>query len=191
MGIKSVSCVNKTQSGVGLLEVLVTILITVVGLVGLASMQLRSLRANQSANQQAQAIWMVSDMANRIRANSEGNYATPEFSCGTSRTPPSTLVACSPYYQFNRGSGSQVAALSSCTDDQLAEFDRWEVLCGFSQNEPAGELIYEGAGAFLANPNMTIDDLTGGNFRITLTWSIRSDENAAPRTDQVQMVVYQ
>lgn len=175
----------QNQKGVGLVEILVTVLITVIGLVGLASMQLRSVRANQEANQKAQGIWVVSDMANRIRANSQGNYITPANGLGCSSPLAIPSKVCSPYYSQN----ILKAVDTSCTADELAVFDRLEVLCGFGQ-VASGQPMYEGAGAFLANPRMNIQTAAGNNIQITLSWSVRQKEGSNSTTEQIQMVIY-
>lgn len=57
------------QSGVTLIEVLVTLLILSVGLLGMAGLQVRLQQSEMEAYQRAQALLLLSDMANRIAAN--------------------------------------------------------------------------------------------------------------------------
>ena len=57
------------SSGVILLEVLVTIVILVVGLLGLAGFQVRSTLAENESYQRAQALVLAQDMVDRIYAN--------------------------------------------------------------------------------------------------------------------------
>ena len=57
------------QQGFTLIEVLVSILILAVGLMGLAGMNSRILTGQFEAYQRAQASLLVQDMVNRIRAN--------------------------------------------------------------------------------------------------------------------------
>lgn len=58
-----------TQRGFGLIEVLVTLIIVAVGLLGLAGLQTRAQQAELEAYQRAQALVLVQDMAHRIRSN--------------------------------------------------------------------------------------------------------------------------
>lgn len=60
---------NTRQEGFTLLEVLVTILIVAIGLLGLAGMQTAGLRNNNDAYMRSQATLMAYDMADRMRAN--------------------------------------------------------------------------------------------------------------------------
>ena len=57
------------QHGFTLLEVLVAILVVAGGLLGLAALMNASLRNNQSANAQTQAVWLAYDMLDRLRAD--------------------------------------------------------------------------------------------------------------------------
>jgi type IV pilus assembly protein PilV len=61
---------SSTKSrGFTLIEVLITIVILSVGLLGLATLQTTTLNNQLESNQRAQALFLVEDMANRIRAN--------------------------------------------------------------------------------------------------------------------------
>ena len=60
---------RKQQSGFTMIEVLVTIAILVVGLLGLAAMQTLSTLAELESYQRSQALVLVGDMADRMSAN--------------------------------------------------------------------------------------------------------------------------
>jgi type IV pilus assembly protein PilV len=64
-----VSAPRSLPSGFILLEVLVTIVILVFGLLGLAGFQLRATAAESEAYQRVQALILVQDMVDRIYAN--------------------------------------------------------------------------------------------------------------------------
>ena len=57
------------QSGFSLLEVLIAIVVTSIGLLGLAAMQATGLRNNHSAYHRSQATVLAYDIADRMRAN--------------------------------------------------------------------------------------------------------------------------
>lgn len=69
-----------TQRGFTLIEVLITLLVLAIGLLGLAGMNARMLNSQFEAYQRAQAMLLVEDMASRVRSNSQaarnGDYAT-------------------------------------------------------------------------------------------------------------------
>jgi len=60
---------GRTSTGYVMLEVLVTIVILVFGLLGLAGFQMRTSIVEQEAYQRVQALILVQDMAERIYAN--------------------------------------------------------------------------------------------------------------------------
>ncbi|MDG9922195.1 MULTISPECIES: type IV pilus modification protein PilV [unclassified Pseudomonas] len=61
----------KRQSGFTLIEVLVSIVILAIGLLGLAAMQLQSLKYTQGSQWRSQANFLAYDIVERIRANRE------------------------------------------------------------------------------------------------------------------------
>ena len=74
----------KLQNGFGLIEVLVAAFIIAVGVLGVTSAQMLSLKNNQSAYFRSQANFLVLDMLDRIRANIAGmaNTANPGTGIG-------------------------------------------------------------------------------------------------------------
>lgn len=63
------------QRGFSLIEVLISILILAVGLLGAASIQLNALKYTDSSTMRSQASFIAYDMMDRIRANPNGSYA--------------------------------------------------------------------------------------------------------------------
>jgi type IV pilus assembly protein PilV len=61
----------KSQKGFSLIEVLVTLLITSVGLLGLAALQVKSLQFNHGAYLRSQANILAYDIADRMRLNKD------------------------------------------------------------------------------------------------------------------------
>ncbi len=58
-----------SQKGVGLLEVLITLVVVSFGLLGLAALQTRAQLSEMEAYHRAQALILIEDMANRMNAN--------------------------------------------------------------------------------------------------------------------------
>lgn len=67
----------RRMAGFGLIEILVTLIIIAIGLLGLAGIQTRAQQAELESNQRAQALLLLQDMINRINANRKtaGCYA--------------------------------------------------------------------------------------------------------------------
>lgn len=59
-----------SQRGLTLVEALITLLVMTIGLLGIAAMQVIGVQENASAFRHSQATWLVYDMADRMRANS-------------------------------------------------------------------------------------------------------------------------
>ena len=60
---------SKQQRGVALIEVLIAMLVTAIGILGVVSLQVVSLKTAQNATLQAQANVLGYDMLDRLRAN--------------------------------------------------------------------------------------------------------------------------
>lgn len=70
----------KYVRGFSLLEVLIAVLVLSIGLLGMAGLQLNSLKFNESANVRSQATTLAYDVTDRMRANRAaaraGDYVT-------------------------------------------------------------------------------------------------------------------
>lgn len=91
------------QKGVGLVEILITIVLLAIGFLAAARMQVEGMRFSQSAYYQSQAYFLASDMINRMRTNSDGvqdgDYNDIETSseavdpgCGSEACNPSDIA---------------------------------------------------------------------------------------------------
>lgn len=100
-------------NGFTLIEVLITILIMAVGLMGLSAMQLTSLKVNQGAYYRSQASVLASDILDRMRANRAGFDSGGYDSLDTEATIPAAQ--------------SCISAVSGCSPAQVAlqDFREW------------------------------------------------------------------
>ena len=91
--------VRRKNKGVGLLEVLITIVLMSIGFLAAASMQVQGLRVSQSAYYQSQAYFLANDMINRMRTNAEA-VASGEYkeiiTSADSINPNCANQACTP-----------------------------------------------------------------------------------------------
>lgn len=67
---------SSKQSGMTLIEVLVSVLILAIGLLGAAAIQLNALKYTDSSAMTSQASFIAYDMMDRIRANVDGNASS-------------------------------------------------------------------------------------------------------------------
>ncbi|MCP9759132.1 type IV pilus modification protein PilV [Aquitalea sp. S1-19] len=156
---------HKRQTGLSMIEVMVSLFIIALGLLGLASLQSRTLMYNQSAYQRTIAADLANDLAERIRANrtpflldddaaSDMPLPTPpDFSQCTTASLSSTPPACAA--QVNGRSTYLVVA-------EMAEWNR------MLQNQ-----LPQGRFALAA-----VTGASTGFLRYTLTISWRDDHAA-------------
>lgn len=133
---------GRVQRGLSLVEVLVSMLVLSLGMVGLAALQARTVSYQLGAGQRAQLAGLLSDYAERVRSN-------------LPQAPGQ--VADSPYLiagQWADLSGEPVAEVSAdclssddgCTPAQVAAIDRSEWLSAVRQQLPLGTALVTDAG---------------------------------------------
>lgn len=165
--------------GLSLIEVLVTITITSIGLMGLVSLQMQAIRSTTDSGNHSQAIWIINDMVNRIHANenASSNYVTNGvYQCANAPT------VCSTYHTGI----ALVPAVAACTGPQMAAWDLYEVACGLPKADAAdGSVIYYGDSiryipsaqfTISCNSNPCIDGISP--FTIMLQWREKSDKES-------------
>lgn len=156
-----------SQSGFSIIEIGVTLAITVIGLLGLLSIQLETIRSVQDSSSRAQAIWVVDDLINRVRANETANYNTHGMvSCesliGQSSKP------CSSYHN-----GTDVVPAGDCTAEEMMHFDLKETVCG-SMVEINGKAAITTSSSKLSDPLLSITNSgPGSTHSLTLSWVSR------------------
>lgn len=114
------------QKGSTLIEVLITLLVFAVGMLGMAALQLNALQGSADSAQRSQSTWLLQDIAERIRANPAGTAANYAAAPNCAALP---AQRCADYY--NPGNSTKVNA-SNCSAAQMAAFDRWEAQCSYS-----------------------------------------------------------
>lgn len=136
------------NSGFTLIEVLIAMLVLEVGLLGLAGLQVVSLRNSQSAYNRSQATQLSYDLADRMRANSTGQAAYTSIlpSSATAKTNclPTTLPT------------------NGCSSTEMAENDLYE------WNLTVTTIMPSGMGTITVAANI---------FTVSITWDDDRDGN--------------
>ena len=148
---------------------MVTVTITTIGLLGLSSLQLKANRSTLDSGNRSQAVWMIEDMANRIRAN---NISTADYDTGGNPVSCAAAPAkiCTAY---NDGSTRRTAA-TDCSGSEQAVSDLWEVACGFGSSVASSMVTRSSATDFIANPELTVSVDTNNRAVLTLSWDVRT-----------------
>jgi type IV pilus assembly protein PilV len=164
----------KNNKGLTLIEVLVTIIITSIGLMGLVSLQMQSVRATTDSGNRSQAIWVFNDIVNRIHANEVASdlYIT-NGPVDCANIPAAT---CSAYHTGT----VLVPAAAECTGLQQADWDVFEVACGTPKNNTATQIFTGNSIDYLPQAQLTIACLEavcipGSKLVVTLQWRARVD----------------
>lgn len=112
------------QRGVSLIEVLITMFVLLVGLLGVAAMSLASQRASMEGLQRNQALLLLNDMVSRINANrtvadcyaiSAVDSGTPVFGVGAGTLPTCAAGPIEAYTQANADLAEWDALLKGAT----------------------------------------------------------------------------
>lgn len=126
---------KKQQRGFTLLEVMVAVFVLALGLLGMAHLQVTTLKSNQTAGLESQANILASDILDRMRAN--------------------TKAAQSGAYNYNSNtdvSGTTIAA---------KDLANWSVLLGNNLPSGAGEVTcpaYDSSKVFICKITITWSD---------------------------------
>ena len=133
---------DNRQSGLSLLEVLVSVAIFAFGLLALAALMANGLRSNTSAMHRSFATNQVYDMADRMRANPDTNY---DGIAGAAADPGCISTGCSPA--------------------RMLQYDQFQWNTDNANFLPGGTgtVAKETAACVFANPNPCI-------YTITVTW---------------------
>jgi len=110
-----------------MIEVLITMVILAIGLLGIAAMQLNGLRSANNSVHRTQATLLADDFIERMRANPTAvddnvfaAVASAAVNCGAAPNP-----YCGEYYD-----GSDIVAAQSCNATELAAHDINVWFCG-------------------------------------------------------------
>ncbi|GAB1264615.1 type IV pilus modification protein PilV [Aurantivibrio infirmus] len=143
---------NRGSQGFSMVEVLITIVITSIGLLGLGALQLTSMKNINNTQFRSLATLYAYDMAERMRSNQAGVQSGA--------------------YDNITGTETAVSCVSVCIPSVVAQKDAYEwnqlIKTGVNGSVDQGSL---------PSGNGTVSN-NGGVFTITITWD-EQDQNAA------------
>lgn len=118
------------QSGVSMVEALVSMLIFTVGALGLAALQLSSASVSADNEQRSLAVWKTQELIARIKSNPglEADYVTAidnnDPATGLGVDDATGVYSCPAVVPANCSLAS-----ATCTNAEIVAHDMWEVLC--------------------------------------------------------------
>ena len=145
---------RKTQRGSGLIEAMISIFVVSIGFLGFAGLQVTGLAAANDSMFRSKAVYLSSQMADRVRANLPGATAGS--------------------YSNLSGTGSNPGCVTtSCSTAQIAQNDYYEWTTEVAQ------LLPDGVGVICLTSNPDVDatptdpqcDGGGSIFAIKVWWT--------------------
>lgn len=172
------------QSGVGMVEVLVTVFVLSIGILGVASLQFIGTMSNSDALSRSQAALIAQQLSERLRANSamstsgtglvvnnsyfdDDIYNFENLSCDSDAsnfqcyclTVPSSIPNCNSI---------------ECTKSEFAVFDAYEMSCAVAANNPSIQIDIN------CDDNDDLDGdscSAGSRHTILLKWPVENWKN--------------
>ncbi|NIB40252.1 type IV pilus modification protein PilV [Pseudomaricurvus alkylphenolicus] len=154
---------SRGQAGFSMIEVLITLVILSVGLLGVSAMQLTSLKVNHGAYSRSQAVILANDIIDRMRANREAFLDGDYDDLDTSATIPSS---------------QNCGATDGCTPAQLATQDFREWAGYFVDVDDDDNFM-----ALINSATGTVVTDSDNNATVTISWQqeewIRDEEDGS------------
>ena len=184
---------RRYHQGISLIEILVSILIIAVGLLGMASLQMSSLRGNQGSYQRSQANLFAQDLIERIRANparanpagwvpvdENDNYLNLYWAYTSGSTDCEDIP--DPYCADNVTGDAE-----TCDPFQLAAFDLFSTYCGVRYGDGTKtrqgiqDTLHQGALVVDCNDPDLLDLVCdeGSTHTVTISWTERDADSSA------------
>jgi type IV pilus assembly protein PilV len=189
---KTATQLPRASAGFTLVEILITVVVLSIGLLGLAGLQISGLRANMSSEARSKATLLANDIIERMRANPLGvdanQYAgitTASLDCDTDPSP-----FCS---------NTSSADAENCTATEMATFDAWVWACGLPvaagvQRGGIQNFLLDGAARVTCTDNDASDAdacSPGSSHTVTVSWSENSPnttETTSAGSSQTQTI---
>ncbi len=147
------------DKGFMMIETLVAVIVLAIGLLGMASMQVVSLKNNNSAYTRTQATYLAYDIIDRIRNNPGADY-----SLAITATPA-----------VNDCSFTVATSTLNCTETELANYDKTIWITDIANTLPGGD------------GGITVTG--GNTYTITIRWLDKQGASTADQQVSLQVSV--
>lgn len=169
----------RTQSGFTMIEVMVTLLILMLGLLGLAGMMVQSQRAEVESYQRVQALILVQDMVGRINANRQvaSCYAITTSADGTPYVGTDATIGVASPITCAAGSTEQNALA-------VQDLKDWnELLLGATETTGSGGNTTKTGGIISARGCVSVDATTTPvTYQVSVAWQGIGSTKEPPAT---------
>lgn len=150
---------SRSQRGVSLIEVMISVFIFSVGVLGFASLQSNSLQATFDNGQRDQIIWLTQSLIDRVRLNSTSGALT-RYDAELTNFGSSVADCVQP---------APLCDAAACTEAEMATYDVWDLYCS---NSFQGVFAIKGLSVNMTCSDGACDTNTE-NINLTTTWCAR------------------
>ncbi|TCJ85273.1 type IV pilus modification protein PilV [Cocleimonas flava] len=166
--------------GFSMIEVLVSLIVIGVGMLGLSGLQIASMKGTNNAHSRTTASYLAFELAERMRANQlgvDGGFYDNDVSCDVVE-------------ELCESDGTALDANTTyCTPQETARFDTQEVMCGTL----TGATREGGIANLLANGSLDVSCVglcsqANIEHNITISWNESKTHEDQPDEDQVQTI---
>jgi len=150
------------QSGYSLIEVLIAAFLLSFSILGIAGLQVIGMKGTHQSLMKQQAVGIVQNITERMRANST-SLSSYEFN--------SAAISC--------GAAPLDCTANKCTLAQIATFDINNIVCGYGNNPNSAALKPSSGPGVLLDGALEVACIPAGNcatgdVRITVSWKERA-----------------
>lgn len=170
---------SRLQSGFSFIEILVSMIIIGVGLLGLGGLQVASIKGAGNAHSRIVANMLAMELADRMRANPRKEKLNDPLYYETGVDCTDNVTNC----RIN----------TSCTRQEVAMFDVQEIMCGMKRagrrEGGVANLLSNGTLEVTAQPGsctMANRVYTNSEYQIEITWSDRNVHKEQQESAQEQ-----
>lgn len=171
------------QQGVGLIEILITLFILAIGLLGVASLQFVGSFANKDAISRTQSEFVAEQISERLRSAARpaavGDGMVVEnayFDAANYNFSGLSCAGSDPYDCFclSRPASVPDCEASQCSEPQMARYDGWALSCAAVQTNPATQIVLSCTDS-VAGDGDTCS--AGSRIHIDLRWPVNTRAN--------------
>jgi type IV pilus assembly protein PilV len=141
--------VKKNADGFALMEVLVAMFVLAVGILGAGALQTIGLQANQGAYLRSQAMYLASDMMDRVRENRTARAKYLGTDTNNAQTKATTAPSC-------------ISTTAGCSPNDVASADIAAWVAKFVGTQNSKKVLPDGRGEIKAG--------AGNDVEITVSW---------------------
>ena len=180
----------KRSSGFTMVEVLITVVVVSIGLLGLAGLQISGLRANMGSEARSKATIAANDMAERMHANPLAIDQYDGITTAGQDCEDLSIRFCSSYNDGTvttaiDGTTTTITPAAAWTPTQMATFDTWVWACGLPvasgvQRGGVTNKLTNGTASVTCNTDPCVE---GSARTISVSWDVLNpDRDNNPAT---------